>query len=247
MSDDRNDGPSDEMGMGLHPECAAVDGDLVELALGALNGKERMVALAHLETCARCSSEVEALSAAADELLHLAPAAEPPVGFEALVFERLGLRQRPRGWRYWPVWRPRLALSVAAGVVVVAFGLGAVAGLAGGTGNQRHLVPTGPGSPTSATGLYAADLDAGGHPVGRVLVYAGNPTWLFMYMDDAHWQGALHCEVVVDQGKTIALGRFWLSEGKGAWAASVNQPAGRLSQARIVSATGAVLATADLS
>ena len=36
--------------------------------------------------------------------------------------------------------------------------------------------------------------------MGRVMVYAGNPTWLFMYMDDASWQGTLRCEVVLDQG-----------------------------------------------
>jgi hypothetical protein len=79
------------------------------------------------------------------------------------------------------------------------------------------------------------------------LVYEGNPTWLFMYVDDPSWQGALRCEVMVDQGPTVDIGKFWLSEGKGAWAASVGQPAGRLSQARIVSASGQVLATADLS
>jgi hypothetical protein len=79
------------------------------------------------------------------------------------------------------------------------------------------------------------------------MVYAGNPTWLFMYMDDASWQGTLRCEVVVDQGPPVVLGRFWLSGGKGAWAASVAQPAGRLSQARIVGPNGKVLASADLS
>ena len=112
----------------LAPECARIDPDLAELALGALTGKERVTALAHLEDCSRCSAEVDELAAAADQLLHLAPAAEPPVGFEARVFERLGLRPGPVGWRSWPVWRPKLALAVAAAAVVVAFGLGALLG-----------------------------------------------------------------------------------------------------------------------
>ena len=73
------------------------------------------------------------------------------------------------------------------------------------------------------------------------------PPGLFMYMDDASWQGTLRCEVVLDQGPTVMLGRFWLSGGKGAWAASVAQPAGRLSQARIVGAAGNVLASANLT
>jgi hypothetical protein len=79
------------------------------------------------------------------------------------------------------------------------------------------------------------------------MVYAGNPTWLFMFMDDPSWQGTLRCEVVMDQGPTVMLGRFWLSDGKGAWAASVTQPAGRLAEARVVNAKGQVLAEADLS
>ena len=79
----------------LRPECAAVDDDLLELALGSLTGKQRVAALAHMESCARCSAEVDELSKAADQLLHLAPASEPPIGFEAGVFERLGLDPRP--------------------------------------------------------------------------------------------------------------------------------------------------------
>jgi hypothetical protein len=53
--------------------------------------------------------------------------------------------------------------------------------------------------------------------------------------------------VVVEQGPTIVLGQFWLSGGKGAWAASLSQPAGRLSQARVIGAGGNVLASANLS
>ena len=106
VSDAHNDEP--------RPECAAIQDDIVGLALGSLAGKEREAALGHLETCARCSSEVEELSAAADELLHLAPEAEPPLGFEARVFERLGLSPAsgratpaPAGRRSGRRWRAR--------------------------------------------------------------------------------------------------------------------------------------------
>jgi hypothetical protein len=233
-------GPADEV---LPPECARAQPDLAELALGALAGRERMAALAHLEACARCSTEVDELAAAADQLLHLAPDAEPPVGFEARVFEHLGLRPGPVGWRSWSIWRPKLALAVAAAAVVVAFGLGALLGYGTGGGGGEHY----PDQPSSGAPIHVAALYAGGHPVGRVMVYAGNPTWLFMYMDDASWQGTLRCEVVLDQGPAVMLGRFWLSGGKGAWAASVDQPAGRLSQARVVGPSGNVLASANLS
>lgn len=235
-------GPDPDGASVLRPECARTDPDLAELALGALTGKERVAALAHLEECARCSTEVDELAAAADQLLHLAPAAEPPVGFEARVFERLGLRPGPLGWRSWAIWRPKLGLSIAAAAVVVAFGLGTLLGY-GTRGGTDHYADGGAG----AAPIHVAALYAGGHSIGQVMVYAGNPTWLFMYMDDASWQGTLRCEVVLDQGPPILLGRFWLSGGKGAWAASVAQPAGRISQARVIGPAGNVLASANLS
>ena len=230
-----------DMGDDLRPECAAVDDDLVALALGSLTGKQRVAAVAHMESCARCSAEVDELSKAADQLLHLAPASEPPLGFEAGVFERLGLNPRPPRLRWWLTVRPRLVMATAACALVVTFGLGAVVGHGTSSGGDKYAAP-GPKAPIETAALYS-----GSHMVGRVLVYAGNPTWLFMYMDDPAWQGAIHCEVVVDQGATVNLGQFWLSEGKGAWAASVDQPAGRLSQARIVGSDGKVLASANLT
>jgi len=240
-----------EMSDNLRPECAAVDEDLVALALGSLTGMQRVAAVAHMETCARCSAEVDELSKAADQLLHLAPASEPPIGFEAGVFERLGLNPRPPGWRSWFALRPKLAMAMAACALVVTFGLGAVVGhgtgSGTGTGGERYGAPSPKAAPGPKAPIETAALYSGRQMVGRVMVYAGNPTWLFMYMDDPAWQGAIHCEVVVDQGPTLQLGKFWLSEGKGAWAASVGQPAGRLSQARIVGADGKVLATATLS
>jgi hypothetical protein len=232
------------MGDNLRPECAAVDDDLVALALGSLTGKQRVAAVAHMETCARCSAEVDELSKAADQLLHLAPVSEPPIGFEAGVFERLGLNLRPAGWRTWLAVRPKLAMAMAACALVVTFGLGAIIGHGTSSGGERYGAP---GAPGPKAPIETAALYSGSNMVGRVYVYAGNPTWLFMYMDDPSWLGAIHCEVVVDQGTTLDLGRFWLSEGKGAWAASVDQPAGRLSEAKIVGANGKVLASATLS
>jgi hypothetical protein len=240
MKDDLGTGMSEN----LPPACAAVSDDLAELALGTLTGRERMIALSHLESCARCSAEVEELSAAADQLLHLAPSAEPPVGFEAGVFERLGLQAKPRRWRPSFTWRPKVAVAIAACAVAVVFGLGALVGHVTSGGQENYKGPVAAGA---HSGITAAALRSGAHNVGRVMVYAGNPTWLFMYMDDANWEGTLRCQVVIDQGPTVTLGRFWLSGGKGAWAASVPQPAGRLSEARVVNDKGKVLAVADLS
>jgi Putative zinc-finger len=77
MSGELPGGMGTGMGGGLPRACEAVRDHLGELALGTLTGRERVVAVAHLESCARCSAEVDELAAATDELLHLAPSVEP--------------------------------------------------------------------------------------------------------------------------------------------------------------------------
>ena len=74
-----------EMGCGGFADVAA------ELALGALTGRERADALAHLDRCAACQEQVRQLTVTGQELLRLLPAEEPPPGFETRVLECLGL------------------------------------------------------------------------------------------------------------------------------------------------------------
>ncbi len=245
MTGDMGDEPG-AMGDDLPAPCEEMSGELGELALGMLTGRQRAAALAHLESCTRCSAELETLSTAADQLLHLAPTAEPPVGFEAAVFERLGPAQIRRGGRY---WRPRRSMAAQPYRRIVrgrrlsylAPGLGALVSLGTRSGGSALRPVAGQGP------IQQASLFSGRHAVGQVFVYAGNPTWIFMDMDDVRWQGPLRCEVVVDHGPTIVLGRFWLSDGKGAWAARLNQPAGRLVEAEVVDASGSALASAQLA
>ena len=104
--------------------CERYAGDLAELALGVLTGRERVQALSHVESCPRCAEELEQLSRAADAVVQVAPEAEPPVGFEVRLFERMGVADVP------PRRRPRPGLAagcrsaVAAAVVALAVGLG---------------------------------------------------------------------------------------------------------------------------
>ena len=196
----------DGLGAGLGntpaPECAAVTDNLGELALGALSGRDRVAALAHLDSCTACSAQVEALAAAGDQMLHLAPTAEPPVGFESGVFERLGVQHPTPGWRSWLARRPKLVASMGACALVLAFGLGAL--LSPGTRGGDYARPPVAGQAP----VQMASLLSGRHAVGEAFVYVGNPTWLFMYMDDANWRGTLRCEVVVDQGRPSCLADF---------------------------------------
>ena len=49
-----------------------------ELALGALTGRERAQAIAHLERCGTCQDRVRQLTVTAEHLLALLPVSEPP-------------------------------------------------------------------------------------------------------------------------------------------------------------------------
>jgi hypothetical protein len=231
----------------LARDCAVVDDDLAELALGSLAGRQRAAALAHVDDCPRCWAEVDKLSAAADELLHLGPAVEPSAGFEARVSERFRTPARPPRWPAWLAWlRPRPALALGALAALAALGTGALAvhqatspgpyGPGGGVRGYQASAPT-----------EVAHFRSGTRTVGQVMVYAGHPTWLYMYVDDLAGRGELTCQVVLADGPTVTLGHFWPSAGKGAWAATVTEPADKLHEAQLTGADGEVLASAHLN
>ena len=71
--------------------CAGFADVAAELALGALTGRERAEALAHLDRCSACRKHVRQLTATGEALLGLLPAEAPPPGFETRVLERLCL------------------------------------------------------------------------------------------------------------------------------------------------------------
>ena len=101
--------------------CEGRRPELAELALGTLDGRDRATLLAHVQTCPACEAELDELSALADQLLEVAPEAEPPVGFETALFDRLRAEEgagpvaRPwpagrgragPGWPWPPWWWP---------------------------------------------------------------------------------------------------------------------------------------------
>jgi hypothetical protein len=72
--------------------CAELHDVAAELALGALTGRARAAAIAHVERCRACREDVRQLTAAGGRLLELLPPASPPAGFETRVLERLVAR-----------------------------------------------------------------------------------------------------------------------------------------------------------
>jgi len=223
------------------PTCEAVREELPELALGTLSGRERSAALNHLASCSSCRSELEQLALAADAVVQLAPQAEPPVGFEVRLFDRLGIDAvappvRPTG--------PRRCADkvVLAGVVAVALAFGAGWLAAPGAALRPSAVNGGIGGR-----LTSAALTTDGRHVGEVTVDAAEPSWMFMTMADAGRSAEVTCEVTTVGGRTVSVGSFWLSPGGyGAWGAVLPVLADQVRSARVVAADGTVVAGAVL-
>ena len=111
-------------------DCPDVRLMLPELALGSVTGQDRARALKHLAGCPECRRELSALSEVSDELLLLAPPAEPPVGFESRVMESLG------GSRHRAVVGWRRGAAAAAAIVIAALGGGAAVYVAGASDRE---------------------------------------------------------------------------------------------------------------
>jgi hypothetical protein len=223
---------TEESGMSA---CDAYSANLAELALGILTGRDRAATLAHVDSCPRCADELEQLARAADAVLQAAPETEPPMGFEVRLFERMGLAETtPRLRRARPT---RVVLAIAAAVVALGIGLG--------VGWN-----TGPGqSPREATGSPVASVNLvdDGHTVGHVVLYGGSKPWMLMSLADSSARGRVTCEVVTADGRTHVVGMFTASHGYGAWGSPLHVAPTSVRMAEVVSASGAVIATAPLT
>ena len=146
--------------------CAEVRDVAEELALDLLDGVERAAALAHLETCASCRHEVGTLTEVAEEVLLLAPAAEPSPGFAARVvtqIQRLGApatvatATRHAGRRR--IWGRRFAgLAAAAAIAVLVLVVSIV--IRGGSGDDAEVLAAEMRTGTGTTvGIVSLRLD----------------------------------------------------------------------------------------
>jgi len=223
-----------------------------ELALGVLTGRERAQALAHLDRCDACLTEVRQLTLTGEELLGLLPAVEPPAGFETRVLARIGIETpapapapaaRSRAWRlpHWPAARPpgitRKMLATAAVVTAL------VGAVLGGWGLRSATAPTTASSPLSSAALVSADHQDS----GKIFVYNGTPRWLYMGITMVSANGTVICQLVGKDGHVTTVGSFQVTNGYGEWGSAVPAGAGALAGARLVTPGGAVLATATFA
>jgi hypothetical protein len=187
-----------------------------ELALGIATGEERGTALRHLSGCAGCRQLVAELSSVGDELLSLAPAQEPPPGFESRVLGRLA--EPPRRRRRQPLARPRRWLAVAAAVVLATALTGGSVLLA--TAGDRRLADGYRAVLRQGQGSFfaAAPLQGSQGRVGTVYGYQGQPSWVMVTLQPSvPEEGRFQVQVVTRDGRYLALGDAVLGGAKGAW------------------------------
>lgn len=183
-----------------------------ELSLGIATGEERARVLHHLASCPDCRRLVSELSAVADELLLLAPAHEPPAGFESRVLTRLSERQARGG-----------KLRRIFGIAAVAF---LAAGAAGGgvfwaLRSDREIASRYQEILSLADGEYfsAAVLrDVHGGRQGLVFGYQGDTSWLFMTLQAPLDPGSYRVELITGPGyKLLVDSSVDLSGTRASW------------------------------
>lgn len=170
-----------------------------ELSLGNATGEERARVLHHLASCPDCRRLVSELAAVADELLLLAPAHEPPAGFESRVLARLEERKTKSR-------RLQRFLGIAA---VALFAAGAAGGgvfwalrsdreVASG---YRQVLALANGEYFNAARLH----DVHGGKRGLLFGYEGDTSWLFLIIDGPLDPGPYRAELVTKEGRGILL------------------------------------------
>jgi hypothetical protein len=217
------------MTMDIHSHDDFQD-ELVEFALGILDGRARAALVDHVENCPECTERLHELSATADLLMYVPIGVEPPLGFESGIIERirqsqpLPTRWRPKGWQM---------LAAAAAVVVASFGLG---------WSVDHGSST-PTTPVQAAGsMKQRVLVANGHDVGTVYAYSGSPAWMFVTVDAHGAPVEVRCTVITTSGAHRYVGTFALASGRGSWGANLPVSFNAVRNVVLTSSSGAVVA-----
>lgn len=209
-----------------------------ELALGIAAGDERAMVLAHSRTCSSCRHLIEELSETADVLLLAGPMREPPSGFESGVLARIqsAAQQRP----------PRRWLAVAAAVAAVIVG-GAATLWA--TAEQRRVGAHYQDVLAEADGKYfgVVSMRGPGGDRGRMFVYSGDPSWVFLISETPMVAGSYEAEIETTDGDAMSLGTFDLDAGDLTWGRDLPVDLRSLEALRLLDDSGKVALEATFS
>jgi hypothetical protein len=217
-------------------DCARLREMGAEVALGISDGADRAWALDHLADCTECRARIERMSTVADELLLLAPVAEPPAGFE----ERVAGAIEPAR-RRWPRLR----------VVIPAFAAAAIAAAAVwfALADDRELADSYRDTLAVAHGerFAAAPVDlADGSQVGYIYGYQGRASWVFAVMYDCPYDGTYELEGVTADGSSVPISPIEISDGRGSIGKVTSVDYDSLTEVRMVDDNGHVVAASEL-
>jgi hypothetical protein len=206
--------------------CDHFDAEVDELAVGAIAEPRRSELLAHAAECEACDARMHELADVADRMLWVAPTAEPPLGFETRVLERLGVRRRR--------WL-RLAAVAASAVALVSGGL-----VLGGAMDDGDT-----GAPLVAEGALIA---ASGDRVGTAQLVETPAPHVLVSID--HPRPGPHtrsCELEDADGRRITVGSWSYDDVEdGVWAVGIDASLLDAVTMRVLAADGSVIATAAL-
>jgi hypothetical protein len=217
-------------------DCARMEGMAAEVALGIADGADRAWALDHLADCPDCRARVERMSAVADELLMVAPSAEPPEGFEQRVAGAIEPpRRRFGGLR---IAIPAFAAAVCAAAVMW-FALG----------NDRHLADSYRDTLAVAHGqsFEAKPVTlASGEQVGYVYGYQGRTSWVLAVMYDCPYDGTYELEGITTDGSEVPISPIEINDGRGSIGKATSVDYDSLTEIRMVDGEGHEVAASEL-
>jgi hypothetical protein len=219
--------------MGSEAHCDDVRELLPDLALGIADGEDRSRALEHVATCADCGRELGLLSAVADGLLELAPAHEPPAGFEVRVLGALphsGRRRRSLRRPFAFAAAAFAAAAVTAGAMVWS-----TQGDRGLADHYRSVLAEAHGSYFAATRLR----DSAGAEGGTLFLYDGAPSWLVITVRPPYARSVERAEVQTRDGRRVTLAWFGLDEGT--WGGAVPVQLDAITHVRLLDGEGRVV------
>jgi hypothetical protein len=217
-------------------DCARARDLAAEFVLGIAPGDERAFVLEHLTGCEECRRFVHEMSAVADELLLIAPDREPPLGFESAVVKRLaverGSARKSRGW-----------VAVAAALAALLVG-GSAVWFATSEDRKvgsyyRSVLERADGEYFTARELWSDD----GERSGVVFAYEGDPSWLFMVVDEEYASGEYTCYAELGDGRSFALGTFSLEGDRRTWGAAIDARVHDLDRIRLQGPDGNLVAS----